>query len=58
MFKNIIFLSAALLLIVSVELPAQTQSDLPRMEVGAHVTSLHLPALQEWPGGFGGRFGY
>jgi hypothetical protein len=33
MSKNIVFLSTAWLLIVSCELRAETQSDLPRMEV-------------------------
>lgn len=51
-------LSAILVLFAAGKVQAQTQPDLPRMEIGAYYTSLHLPAIQEWPGGFGGRFGY
>lgn len=37
---------------------AQTNPEPPRIEVGAHFTALHLPAIHEWPGGFGARLGY
>jgi len=52
------FYSSFVLFILLAACNVQAQSDLPRMEAGAQYTSLHLPAIQEWPGGFGGRFGY
>jgi hypothetical protein len=58
MFKRISSLSIIFVLLAAGKVQAQIQSDLPRMELGGQYTTLHLPALQEWPGGFGGRFGY
>ncbi len=58
MLGKLVSLSAILVLFAAGTVQAQTQSDLPRCEVGAYFTSLHLPDIQEWPGGFGGRFGY
>jgi len=52
------FLSFIFIFLTAGKTQAQTEPDLPRLEVGIHYTSLHLAALQEWPGGFGGRFGY
>ena len=37
---------------------AQDEDDFPRIEAGIHGTIFNLPAIQEMPGGFGGRFGY
>jgi hypothetical protein len=58
MARRIILISMILGFIALGELRAQEEPDLPRMEAGVHFTSLHLPAIDEWPGGFGGRFGY
>jgi hypothetical protein len=37
---------------------AQDEDSVPRFEAGFHGTMLNLPAVQEMPGGIGGRFGY
>jgi hypothetical protein len=51
-------LSTVLFFIFIADARAQDKDDFPRFEVGFHSTILNLPAVQEMPGGFGGRFGY
>jgi hypothetical protein len=56
--RKAMLLSTAVFFILIAGAWAQDEDKFPRFEAGAHGTLFNLPAVQEVPGGFGGRFGY